>query len=299
MSVSEKLVLIAENEIKVFEAGKKSKIKDITPAEINTAAFDFKIRTIAENTIKVFKAGQAAAETQKATASGKVIHVNDVSSAEHNLNVSLTSDVVSDFSRIKVSRFGKNLFNINGGKSGGQSDIMNVTENEITVAQNLVAGTYRFATISLYGLNAGDTVTVSGWAKCSSNNKANLRIGWYDKSTNQLAGSFINTPEVLSNEEYSYIEKTGIIPEKPNDNCILVIFVYAIADGTAEKGCSVTYKDIQLEVGNSVTEYESFKQQTAISNADGTVEGLTSISPIMILATDNEDVTINLKYFKD
>ncbi len=45
---------------------------------------------------------------------------------------------------------------------------------------------------------------------------------------------------------------------------------------------------LQTEVGTVATEYEPYKQpQTATANADGTVEGLTSISPNMTLFADN------------
>jgi hypothetical protein len=42
----------------------------------------------------------------KVTSSGKIISVNDVSPIEHNLDVNLTSDTITDFSNVKVSVYG-------------------------------------------------------------------------------------------------------------------------------------------------------------------------------------------------
>lgn len=53
-------------------------------------------------------------------------------------------------------------------------------------------------------------------------------------------------------------------------------------------------------VGLNITEFEPFKEpQTTTVDADGTVEGLTSLSPNMTLLTDTEGVTINCQYYRD
>ena len=71
---------------------------------------------IAQNIPKIHKAGQLAilneSKYMHPTVSDFAILVNDVSVVEHNLNVRLTSDTITDFSNIKVSRYGKNLLNI-------------------------------------------------------------------------------------------------------------------------------------------------------------------------------------------
>ena len=58
--------------------------------------------------------------------------------------------------------------------------------------------------------------------------------------------------------------------------------------------------DIQLEAGTVQTPFEPYvEKQTATANADGTVEGLTSISPNMTLLTDTNGAVINLEYNAD
>ena len=62
----------------------------------------------------------------------------------------------------------------------------------------------------------------------------------------------------------------------------------------------ITFSNIQLEVGKAVTEYEEYKGvQTVVANTDGTVEGLTSVSPNMTVLTDTEGVNIDCTYNAD
>lgn len=78
MSIAEKLVKIAENEQKVYEAGQKSMIDE---------------SKIIEKTV-----------------SGSVIAVDDVSEVPHKVSVQLSSDTVTDFSGVEVTVIGENLF---------------------------------------------------------------------------------------------------------------------------------------------------------------------------------------------
>ncbi len=56
----------------------------------------------------------------------------------------------------------------------------------------------------------------------------------------------------------------------------------------------------QLELGTTATEYEPYKEtETYTPNADGTVDGITSISPTMTLLTDTEGAVIHCEYNKD
>ena len=60
------------------------------------------------------------------------------------------------------------------------------------------------------------------------------------------------------------------------------------------------YKNIQLELASSATDFENYKPlQTVTANSDGSVKGITSISPNMTLFVDRDDVTINCEYNAD
>lgn len=59
-------------------------------------------------------------------------------------------------------------------------------------------------------------------------------------------------------------------------------------------------KNIQLEIGSSVTDYEPYVEPTEYTpNADGTVNGVTSLYPNTTLMTDTEGVIITCEYNKD
>lgn len=78
MSIAEKLIKVAENVPKVYEAGQKSMVDE---------------SKIIEKTV-----------------SGSVISLDDVSEIPHEVNVQLSSDTVTDFSGVAVNVIGENLF---------------------------------------------------------------------------------------------------------------------------------------------------------------------------------------------
>lgn len=57
---------------------------------------------------------------------------------------------------------------------------------------------------------------------------------------------------------------------------------------------------VQLELSDNATEFEKFKEATKYTpNADGTVEGITSLAPSMTLLTDTANTFINCEYNRD
>ena len=60
------------------------------------------------------------------------------------------------------------------------------------------------------------------------------------------------------------------------------------------------YYDLQIEVGETKTEYEPYIEPTTYTaKADGIVEGILSLSPNITLLTNNNDVVINANYLRD
>lgn len=56
----------------------------------------------------------------------------------------------------------------------------------------------------------------------------------------------------------------------------------------------------QLEVGNTATEYEQYKEPVSYTpSADGTVEGVTSLYPVTTLLTDTAGVIVDCEYNRD
>ena len=57
-------------------------------------------------------------------------------------------------------------------------------------------------------------------------------------------------------------------------------------------------ESIQIEIGDSATEYESYIQPiTSISDENGVIKGLSSSNPTTILVANGEDVIINASYY--
>ncbi len=76
------------------------------------------------------------------------------------------------------------------------------------------------------------------------------------------------------------------------------IWLYASRTRAAGEGDTATFKNIMLNEGSTALPYEPYNAQTLTANADGTVEGVKSISPRMYLTTDNQNVTINATYHR-
>lgn len=58
-------------------------------------------------------------------------------------------------------------------------------------------------------------------------------------------------------------------------------------------------KKLQLEIGNSATAFEPYKGADHTSGADGTVSGVTSVSPTITIMTDTPGVTVDCEYIVD
>lgn len=58
-------------------------------------------------------------------------------------------------------------------------------------------------------------------------------------------------------------------------------------------------KKLQLEIGNSATEFEPYKGEEYTPGADGIVPGVTSVSPTMTIMTDTPGVTVECEYIVD
>ena len=85
----------------------------------------------------------------------------------------------------------------------------------------------------------------------------------------------------------------------PTGNIYRITFYSSNTSGNGANDTS-TFSNIQLEVGNAVTDFEEYKDvETYTPNADGIVEGITSLSPTMTLLTDTEGVFIHCEYNRD
>ncbi len=270
MSISDKLIAIAENESQVFEAGKRAVLK--------------------------------ASRHMNATASGAVVAVNDVSPIEHGVTVKLSSDTVTDFSEVTVKRYGANLFNI------GATDTLTKSWSDNAVARafrentwyiGLTSNNYWSSNSVLYTLTK-EMITVTPktngygitqafrckpqqefYFSCDKPNEASCAFAFYDADGNWL-GSFTQ----------SSIAQSSVFTTP--DNCY---WLTVILGGKRDVGH--TFSKVHLSL-SPITEYEPYTEPTAhTANADGTVDGVKSISPSMTLTTDVNGVTVECSYLRD
>jgi hypothetical protein len=197
---------------------------------------------------------------------------------------------ISDFTSIEVSRYGKNLFdvaiasikgiNISVVNNGEKIDFTALSDSNSKRIQILLP-------ISLFTVGKQYILKMNATQKPN-----NIYVGnansQSDTSTMKdfgEAGSLdILVPQVtftVKNLNKPYV-------------CIYMYFGQLL---TNESG---VITNIQLELGKTATEYEPFiEPQAETANAEGTVEGLTSLSPNMTLLTNTNGVVIDCQYYRD
>lgn len=277
-----------------------SAVNEIAEAVINN---EENIENIDEKTYSKQEANTLFANALKGSAIGEIVSLKDVSPLEHILGVKVGGENIADIEAVKVRAQGKNLANIYGfgtaiSNNGVVKDLTNkygttisTTEpnNSIEVIQetagdNSAEISYRNGYFYI-GMNSnfqeGEAITISFDLNIKSNplNAKTMRLfvngvnmDNFNIENNKCYKSF---NWVKSNYENSYFE-------------------IRIA------GCSFVMSNIQLEVGETDTEYEPYKEPVEYTvNADGTVEGVKSIAPTTTLMTDTEGVLIEVEYNKD
>lgn len=185
-----------------------------------------------------------------------------------------------DPTTVTVTRCGKNLFpieNLNLTQSSGKG----VVENDVlTVTGYLLS--YRLRAPSL----VGKTITFSCESTRSGEKGGGLSIECRDADN-------VRTTSVYKQNELSPTVTLVVA----NGTADVMLFFYAAGSQT-ETGTAV-YKNIQLEISDTASQYEPYNGETQIPAADGTVTGLKSVSPTMSLLTDTPGVTIECEYSRD
>ena len=122
---------------------------------------------VGENNALMLKSDRSVVEFYKGdtkifgynnSAQGEIITADNVHPIEHKLKVKLSSDTITDFSGVTVTRCGKNLFNINNLFLGSNLKNLIISGNEFSFEKTLAntsgsaiydiylkVGTYRFS----------------------------------------------------------------------------------------------------------------------------------------------------------
>lgn len=202
--------------------------------------------------------------------SGEIITADNVYELEHTLNCYLTSDTITDFSGVNVSRYGKNLL-----------DYTKATDrlgNPLTIIENGVLWDNQIS----YWFNIpcfvpkGTTIIFT----CKSDFEEN----------------FDSIADVNFECEDGTVPYIGVNSPHTLTSNLVNLRVQKSNSGVVDNPIKIT--NLQLEVGQTATDYEPYVFQTVTANSDGSVEGLTSLSPNMTIMTDTEGTVINVQYFK-
>ena len=220
----------------------------------------------------------------KKTVVGSVVTVGDVSPIEHDLNIKLASNTISDFSGVIVRRYGKNWFDASKQLLKLPSYI-SIVMGEIIISK--VRNKVAYESVAV-GLLPNTTYTISACVE-----------GEFTGRIYSFYGSSIYSSSVVNNKIFVTFntDANGKITNGGGDKSR---FYIAQNQGTSLdlNLISDTLKiyNIQLELSSNPTEYEPYKQlQTANADIDGNIEGLTSLSPNMTLVSDNS-VSIECTY---
>lgn len=198
-----------------------------------------------------------------------IVTCDYVNENEHNVEVKLSSDTVTDFSGCVVKVVETNLL-----------DYMQVVDNYRN--KNYVQLTSGYIVTSLqFKPNTEYYIKVNGmrstWATFLISTQENV-----NGSTEKGVG-ISNT---WDSEKCVTTDETGLIYfgiSHPVDNELEQI------EQTLQEAL------VQIEVGIVSTPYEPYTEKTYTANADGTVEGITSILPVMSIICDGVD--ISAKYY--
>jgi hypothetical protein len=258
-----------------------------------------KLVTIAENEHKVFQAGQmsvmSTSEVFKGNVSGNAVKITDITPIEHNVGVELSGNI-TNFGGVKITAHGKNLFDkkawiayCNSGMgSRGVLDDQYLGEKCFSFIPWKKSGTEW----NYYGIKFKNGVqyTISMEYSFSDSNPEEHSLSlpllavFYTDGTSQSIGRALKNTAFGECTAKTTAGKT----------------VKSIAPSTYGGGVTVYCKYIQIEEGATATAIEEGTESIKYTaNADGTVEGVKSIYPTMIIETDTEGVLISAQYYKD
>lgn len=245
------------------------------------------------------------ANALKGRTNGNIVGLTDVSPVQHNLGVKLSSDTVTDLTSVKLKKFGANMLDLeNVTFSSFQPGATWNIENG-NIEFNAASNSFFYSrNISAFNLKPNCTYTCTTTVTLVDNGSTNLGgAGTMGLSLLlQTNASFDSSGKgkVYIINGYSNANKAGTYKlittfTTPADMTDFTYIVTRLADNT-----TVTFSNIQIQAGTMSSDYEPYVDPVEYTpNADGTVEGVTSIYPATNLTTDTDGVTIGCTYNRD
>lgn len=163
-----------------------------------------------------------------------------------------------------ISTTGKNLFDVNNAANNNGSASYSISNDEIIVTQNDKT-TWVSANFPIKnpGELVGKTISISCLAKSSGINKPSIRVQWMTPNGYAIGDiAAISMPSTSTT--FLGLSASGTVPEKPATADMLRFMFYSNSDGdlsgSTDSIFSCTYKDIQLEISDSATDYELYQE---------------------------------------
>ena len=222
------------------------------------------------------------ADTLKACVCGETVTVEDVSSIEHNVSCRVTSVNLLPYPYKDIGS--GDVIEKNGVTFEDNGDGKITVDGTATAAITLGLGTI--------SLEVGKTYTLSG---CVGGGNSTYRLRLQDTSYSQTVTDIGSSARfVAEHTEYN-------------------VFIYIFADTYLENVVFSPQVVLGAEVKPFVPHISDFKSVTVerygatyeegygsyTPNADGIIEGITSISPSMTFITDTAGAIIHLEYNRD
>lgn len=198
---------------------------------------------------------------------------------------------ITDFSGVEVSRYGKNLFDI------GTKDDYEIVVTTVSISNESIIGTIADASASKVFKK---TNYKSGkYAISVRGDNARILVQCFDSNGNVMTNTQITIGSGTYNSYYQgwYWQPNSVaiinIPDSVSYWRMGINFFGEVRN-------SYVADNIQIALGNSATEYEPYiEPQTATASADGTIKGLTSLSPNTTLISNTDGVITNCEYYRD
>ncbi len=210
--------------------------------------------------------------------SGSEFYGNDVVISNIQLEKGNTATEYTPYvnpTSVTVTRCGKNLLNIDGLVN---SAFIKNEDGSFTFTKN---GSDRYSNLVDISIPANTPVTFSATS---------------------IQGTADGFAFQIQKQDTTYISVTSLSSTKLTDTCILSdepVKIRIYLGGGEEDGAYLKISGLQIELGDTLTENEQYKEtETYTPNADGTLT-ITSTAPTMTLLTDKSGVNIELEYNQD
>ena len=195
-----------------------------------------------------------------------------------------------DFSNVSVRKYGSNLLNINTDKFYTSASTIQVLENKVRVTKTAASKWCCARWVLPVTVAELDKQRIYFQGTVSRNSGIRVCIGYsYADGTN-----YTNIAEKTAQDFSMYMDIDA--SNTTYQHISIQLYVDVSTEGAV--GDYTEFSNLRVTVGQNVyTPY--IEPQTAQSDKEGVVSGLTSLSPNIILVTDNPDVTLECEYNAD